>query len=574
MTEALPTRRAKLDPEPSIWRERATGHAPLRSCRGVTVMAGPVGRGAERVVGGRAACCETSSVDRVRLAELCGATSLFTDLGTGQPAEHGLRTCLVAMRLADVLGAEVQVRREVFYVSLLRFLGCTADAHEVAATAGGDDLGFLAGMAPVAMGSPREELARLLGLVGRGERVPRRLRLLARAMSDPNAKARLLGAHCEVAVRLATEMGLPAGVTEALGVAYARWDGRGVPAGVAGEAIPLSMRVAIVARDVELWGRETDRATTMEVLRGRRGRAYAPEVVDAALAVGVDELRRGSEDLWRTVLACEPAPFQEVVGSHVTVALGALGDFADLKSPEFAGHARRVAHIAAAAGGVRNLGVRDSLILTWAALVHDLGVVAVPSGVWRAARQLTAPEWEQVRLHPMWSERILTRCPPLEAVAAVAARHHERLDGSGYPAGVNGDEAGSLAGIVACADWLDERASPRAHRPALDGESAARSLRQLAGEGALARPDVEAVLKATGSAGQPVVVERPAGLTEREIDVLRLLALGHTNRHIAGSLGISAKTVGTHVEHIYAKADVRSRAAAALFAAQHSVLDR
>jgi HD-GYP domain-containing protein (c-di-GMP phosphodiesterase class II) len=508
------------------------------------------------------------------LAELCGATSLFTDLGTGQPAEHGLRTCLVAMRLADALGAEVEVRREVFYVSLLRFLGCTADAHEVAGTAGGDDLGFLAGMAPVAMGSPREELARLLGLVGRGERIPRRLRLLARAMSDPNAKNRLLGAHCEVAARLASEIGLPAGVTEALAVAYARWDGRGVPPGVEGEAIPPSMRIAIVARDVELWGRETDGATTVEMLRARRGRAYAPAVVDAALTVGVDELRRDGEELWRTVLAYEPAPFQVVVGSQVTVALGALGDFADLKSPEFAGHARRVAQLVAAAGAARNLGDRDSLILTQAALVHDLGVVAVPSGVWRAPRRLSAPEWEQVRLHPMWTERILTRCPALDAVAAVAARHHERLDGSGYPAGVNGDEDGSLAGVMACADWHDEHTSPRPHRPALDGDTSARSLRQMVREGALARPDVEAVLEAAGSAPRPAVVERPAGLTEREIDVLRLLALGHTNRHIAGSLGISAKTVGAHVEHIYTKADVRSRAAAALFAAQHRVLDR
>jgi HD-GYP domain-containing protein (c-di-GMP phosphodiesterase class II) len=219
--------------------------------------------------------------------------------------------------------------------------------------------------------------------------------------------------------------------------------------------------------------------TTLEVLRARRGRAYAPDVVDAALALGVDELRKDDDDLWRRVLSCEPAPSQEVVGAQITDALGALGDFADLKSPEFAGHARRVAHTAATVA--RNLGEGDSLILTRAALVHDLGVVGVPSGVWRAPRQLTPSEWEQMRLHPMWTERILTRCPALESVARVAGRHHERLDGSGYPNGDIGDEAGSLAGVVACPDWLDEHTSPRAHRPALDGESGARSLRQLAG---------------------------------------------------------------------------------------------
>ncbi|CAN5789882.1 hypothetical protein BH23ACT2_BH23ACT2_06490 [soil metagenome] len=119
----------------------------------------------------------------VRSAELRGAVSLFTDLGTGQPTEHALRTCIVAMRLADGLGVGDDVRLDVFYGSLIRFLGCTADAHEVAATAGGDDLGFLAGMAPTTMGSPRQEIAGMVRVVARRERLPRRLRLLARAMT-------------------------------------------------------------------------------------------------------------------------------------------------------------------------------------------------------------------------------------------------------------------------------------------------------------------------------------------------------------------------------------------------------
>jgi pimeloyl-ACP methyl ester carboxylesterase len=120
-------------------------------------------------------------VDRVRLAELCAAASLFTDLGTGQPTEHGLRTCLVAMRLAAALGLPADVLSEVYYVSLLRFLGCTADAHQLAAMTGGDEVRFLAGMAPVAMGSPREEIARMIGLVAAGQQLPQRLRALARA---------------------------------------------------------------------------------------------------------------------------------------------------------------------------------------------------------------------------------------------------------------------------------------------------------------------------------------------------------------------------------------------------------
>jgi HD-GYP domain-containing protein (c-di-GMP phosphodiesterase class II)/DNA-binding CsgD family transcriptional regulator len=512
-------------------------------------------------------------VGPVRLAELCGATSLFTDLGTGQPAEHGLRGCLVAMRLAEALGADDALRRETFYASLLRFLGCTADSHEVAAMAGGDDAGFLAGMAPATMGSPREELARLLGLVGRGERVPHRLRLLAGALSDPRGKQRLLGAHCEVAVRLASEISLPAGVIAALGAAYGRWDGRGVPAGLAGEEIPLSMRVAIVARDLELWGRETDAAATAQMLRSRRGRAYAPEVVDAALGVGVDELRDSREALWEEVLASEPVPWLEVretEGLHR--ALGALGDFADLKAPEFAGHARRVARLTAAAGRAGNVEGPAFGDLVGAALVHDVGVVAVPAGVWRAPRRLSTAEWEQVRLHPLWSGRILSRCEGLGSVARLAAGHHERLDGSGYPTGTTGDSSTTTGGLLACADLYDEATSPRPYRPALTPTAAADELVRSVKAGALANRDVGLVLAAAGAPSAPALLERPAGLTEREVDVLRRLAVGLTNRQTAASLGISPKTVGTHVEHIYAKTGLRSRAAATLFAMQHDLL--
>lgn len=270
-------------------------------------------------------------------------------------------------------------------------------------------------------------------------------------------------------------------------------------------------------------------------------------------------------------MALEPTPWMEVVGPQIRLAMGALGDFADLKAPEFSGHARRVTRIAAAAGEVLDLDVVDAETLVLAALVHDLGVVTVPTSVWRAPRPLNAGEWEQVRLHPMWSARIVTRCSGLESVAIVAGRHHERLDGSGYPAGIAGD-AGNLAALLACADLFDERTSPRPYRPAQDPAAVAGEMLRLAGEGALARQDVEAVLEVAGMSVPPMLVERPAGLTEREVDVLGLLARGNTNRQIADTLGITARTVGAHVEHIYAKAGVNSRAAATLFAMQHDLL--
>lgn len=501
------------------------------------------------------------------MAELCAATSLFTDLGTGQPTEHGLRTCLVAMRLADALGLDPASRDEVFYVSLLRFLGCTADAAELAAMAGGDEIRFLAGMAPVAMGSPREEIARMIRLVGAGKRWPQRLRTLARALADSKGGERLLSAHCEVGSRLATEMGLPDGVTGALGAAYARWDGRGVPAGLAGTDIVVSVRVSIVARDVELWSRETGHGAARQVLVQRRGRAYDPAVVDAALDVGLDHLCDLGGELWPAVLDQETNPRWCASGAPLRRALAALGDYADLKLPERAGHARRVARLASGAAEVAGLDGAEADVLVQAALVHDVGMVAVPIGAWRG-EQTGGTEWEQVRLHPHWSARVLGRCAGLDRVAALAGQHHERRDGSGYPFGLSGD-LGRASGLLACAVLFDELTAVGDRSRTAD---VAVELAAFADAGALDRRDVIAVLNAAGLAAPPARVDRPAGLTEREVDVLAWLARGLTNREVAATLGISAKTVGAHVEHIYLKAGVRSRAAATLFAMQHDLL--
>lgn len=509
-------------------------------------------------------------MDRIRLAELCASASLFTDLGTGQPLEHGLRTCLVAMRLADVLDVGSGEAQQVYYVSLLRFLGCTADSQSVAEMAGGNDNRFLGAMAPAFLGSPREELGLLFRLVGEGEPLPRKLRLLARALADPASKERLLQAHCEVAARLALDLGLPDGVATALSMTYARWDGGGVPRDVGGDAIPRSMQVAIVARDLELWCRETDSETARDVLRRRRGRAYAPAVVDAALGYGLEELRRCETGVWDTVLALEPSPRLELLPPDLPGALGALGDFADLKLPEFAGHCRRVARLATSAAGAIGLAKEETGTLTGAALAHDLGRVAVPVGVWKNRASPDPGEWEQIRLHPMWTQRILGRCTGLEQVAVVAGRHHERLDGSGYPSGIGGD-LGRAAGVLACAELYEELSKGVGAEPTGSRPPVSEKMLDLAFNGALERRCVDAVLEAAGIPVPLVAGARPAGLTEREIDVLRLLSTGHTNRQIATTLSISASTVGTHVEHIYAKAGVRTRAAAALFAARNDL---
>jgi HD-GYP domain-containing protein (c-di-GMP phosphodiesterase class II) len=203
------------------------------------------------------------------------------------------------------------------------------------------------------------------------------------------------------------------------------------------------------------------------------------------------------------------------------------------------------------------------------ALVHDLGRVAVPVRIWQKAAPLTPDDWERVRLHAYHSERVLTRSRFLAALAPVASFHHERLDGSGYHRGTAAAEIAPPARLLATADAYHAMTEPRPHRAALSPGQAAEALGREAAAGRLDPDAVTAVLEA---AGQRVPrIERPAGLTEREAEVIGLLARGLQTKQVARRLGISIKTADHHIQNAYAKIGVSTRAAAALFAMQHGL---
>ncbi|HSJ94529.1 MAG TPA: HD domain-containing phosphohydrolase, partial [Gaiellaceae bacterium] len=501
---------------------------------------------------------------RLRLAELLASVSLATDLGTGQPPGHALRTCAVATALAEALGLGPAEVRAVHQVALLRFLGCTADSAETAAAVGGDDRAFLGAMAPAWMGSTREATGRFVRAVGAGEPWPRRVALVARGLADPNEADRSLSAHCEVAVMLAARMGLEQPVVDALAHAYERWDGKGHPAGLAGEEIPVAVRVVVVARDIDLALREGE--DPRGLARARRGRAYDPALVDALDDVAPDVLA-GLEgaDEWEAALAAEPLPAATVGAGALDDVLSAWADFADLKSPWTRGHSRAVASLAEAAGRQAGLDADTCDGLRRAGLVHDLGRVAVENGIWDKPGPLTTAEWERVRLHPYYTERILARCAALAQVAGTASSHHERLDGAGYHRGLTAEALSPGDRILAAADAYAALTADRPHRPALGPGEAARTLEAEAGR-ALDADAVACVRSAAGRRQAPPPRRRPADLTDREVEVLRLIARGVSNRDVAERLVISPKTVGRHVENLYRKIGVSSRAAAAVFA--------
>ncbi len=508
----------------------------------------------------------------LRLAELVTALSLATDLGMGQPMEHALRTCLVSLRLGRALGLEPDELRDVYYVALLRFIGCTADSHETAVAVGGDEIAFRENAAPALGGSQLEFVARAVTGLGRGGGARGRARAVGGFLAHGRRIPAGIAAHCELAELLARRLGLGARARRGLAHGLERWDGHGMPRGIAGEAIERSARIVFLARDVDVLYRAVGAGEAAAIVHRRRGRSYDPAVVDAF------ERCRGDldEDLetdavWERVMEAEPEPRVAVPASGLDGLLEVFADFVDVKSPYTLGHSRAVAALAAAAAPAAGLHAAEAVAVRRAALVHDLGRVGVPNGVWDRPGPLGDADWERVRLHTYYSERILARSPMLAPLATIAGMHHERLDGSGYHRGA-ATGIPAAARLLAAADAYQAMTQARAHRPALRPDEAAAQLHAEVAAGRLDRVAADAVL---GAAGQPRVPSRspwPAGLTDREVEVLRMIARGQTKRAVAETLVIAPATVDHHVRHIYEKAGVSSRAAAAVFALDHGLL--
>ena len=496
------------------------------------------------------------------MAGVVAALSVVSDLARGHPPGEAMRACLLATELARRAGLDERRQGEVYYGTLMRFAGCAATSHEIAAVFGGDDIVVRARGDLIDPAEPGEALEFLAGLgVDAG-----RLRALGGPEGVGRLKAEGARADCEVGADLTARLGLPAAVRRAVLDSFERFDGHGVPAGRAGEEVAEASRFAAVGYAAVMFDAVGGADVAARTVARWSARALDPEIT-AVFADAPGELLAVSspDDVWAAAVDAEPAPrrtFRDETAFEA--ALAGFGDAADLKSPWFTGHSRGVAALAHAAAG--QASAADATAVYRAGLLHDLGRVAVPAGVWERPGPLPAQEWEQVRLHPYHTGRILARSAVLGPLGLIACRHHERVNGSGYPAGISGAELDPAACLLAAADVLHALGEPRPHRAAFDPPAAARILSGLP----LDRDAIRAVLEAAGAPPAPLP-RLPADLTERELDVLRHLVTGRTKREIAAELVISASTVHTHTVHIYAKCGVSTRAALAMFAMRHGL---
>ncbi len=519
----------------------------------------------------------------VRVVELLAALSLTTDLASGMPFEKGLRVCLVADRLAGRLGLPPTQRAGVFHTALLRSIGCTSHAPENARLFV-DDTAFQAVLRrldpadPVVFGAQLADFGRW---TDHGPELARRF--LEVAPSEGPAAA--TGA-CELSRALVPAFGVGTQVVRALEHVYERWDGQGIPAGRRGDELALETRILHVAEQAVLADAEGGVSAAETDLRRRAGGHLDPRVA-AAAGAGLRDLLAACDgpDLLQEVTDREPPPRRTVEASDVPRLCSVLGLVADLKSLHLLGHSQHVAELAADAAVLGDLAAVEVERVRRAGLLHNLGAAVVPSSVLDARPETTGTagrEW--LRLQSHWTCRILQRCPSLaglEMLSRTAAAHHASYADARYVSWKRPAELPAVSAltpgqaVLEAAEAFAASTEPRPGRPAMSTTQAAAQLRSAAVAGLLRSEELELV--AAAALHKPVrrrrgdVPDGP-GLTEREVEVLRLTAQGLSNREIAGRLRISDRTVGHHLAHVYDKTGRRTRAGVAVWAVERGLL--
>jgi DNA-binding CsgD family transcriptional regulator len=511
----------------------------------------------------------------VRLAELLATVSLATDLAHDVPAESALRDTLFSVRLARLAGWSRDDLSDTYYLALLYHVGCTGAVSIQSRMGAGDDVGVRRWLSEADFAN-RPELMRIVITRIAGEWGPRQwaagvVGMISSGGSAPEALANV----AEVAVRLSTRLGASARVSEALSHTHARWDGKvfkGLPHG--DEQSPIARLVHLV-HVAQTYHQVGGIAAADATVRDRSGSELDPELAQLWLQNSHDMFGQiGRESVWDETLAEEPEPYMWVSPAHLDEVCRALADFVDLKSPFTVGHSPQVARLVENAALALGLDGTEITTLRRAAQVHDLGNVSIPDLVWTKHGALNPSERARVQLHAYHTQRILTVSPALRASGEVAGLHHERIDGSGYHRGVPAAALPQGARLLAAAEVYQSMTEARSWRPALDAAGNAAELRREVSSGKFDRRTVDAVLTAAGHPSKSSRADRgwPAGLTDREVDVLRLVARGNSNKQIAHALHISEATVHTHLINVYGKIAVSTRSGATLFALEHDLV--
>ena len=510
----------------------------------------------------------------VRLAEVVGSLSLATGLCTGLPIEHGLRRALLATWLGQEMGLGNRELSDAYYVALLGSVGCTVEQTLFARYAT-DDIALNAKTYEIDPANPLSVYAFGILNFGTGQPPLRRARTVLSSIAS-GGPGEFQAVCRDVAQQIGDMIEIGPTIQQALTQCHELWNGRGGPRGLKHDEIALPARIFHVAASAEVFTRTGGAQTAVAHVRRLTGRHYDPRIVARFAEVAEPMYRRlESVSAWDAVLAAEPEPIRWLTQAELDRFVGTIARFADLRSPYTLEHSTGVARLAERAARSLGLDADDVVAVRRAGELHDLGRIGVPAAFWNTSEPWTGAQRERARQHPALTEQVLARSDALGPLGLIAGLHHERLDGSGYR-GVTAPLVPMAARILAAADAYHTKIEPRPHRPAMQREAAAQHLLEAAGAGQLDAEAARAVVEAAGittAAADEVPAARPAGLTEREVEVLRLLVRGLSNREMAERLVVSPKTIGRHIENIYVKLDVSTRVGATLFAVEHGLVE-
>ena len=410
-----------------------------------------------------------STPSTVSVSTILSALSYALDLTEGHPRGHSARTCLIGMELGRVIGLPPQAQQDLFYALLLKDAGCSSNAERMFQVFGGDDQAAKRGAWEQDWRTLRGKASYALKFAEPGGSLGARLKKLLALATGGRALGRsIYQIRCERGADIAQALGFSQATAHAIRSMDEHWDGGGYPHGLKGQSIPVLARIIGVAQVAEIFSDQDGPDAALAVVRERRGRWFDPELVNAfaAIARDADLWRRvSSSDIDREVSEVEPQVMQFAVDEHrLDQVAAAFAWVVDAKSPFTYRHSERVAEFATSMAEHMGVPKRECVRIKRAALLHDIGKLAVPNRILDKPGRLTHAEWEIVRLHPYYSYRILERVPVFDEFAFDASAHHERMDGRGYYRNLRGDQLSLCARILATADKFDALSADRPYR--------------------------------------------------------------------------------------------------------------
>lgn len=412
----------------------------------------------------------------VALSEVVAALSHALDLTEGQPRGHAGRTCLLGMRLARATGLSELERSSLYYALLLKDAGCSSSAARMTEIFGGsDDLELKRAGKLVDFSRPGEALRFVKEHAATSDGALSRAReVIVAAIQFSKSGGEIVEARCDRGARIVASLGFPVDAAEAVRSLDEHWDGKGRPRGLRGAEIPPLARIACIAQTIDVFLTAFGLAAAREMVRDRRGRWFAPDLVDAFLAI------RDGDPIWAELdQALEPAIVASLDPGGIVRTAGdedldrisaAFADVIDAKSPYTFNHSTGVADYAVAIARVMGVPAAEIPKLRRAGLLHDIGKLGVSNSILDKPARLTDMEFAAVRLHPRFTEEILSRVSAFSQIAFAAGAHHERIDGNGYHRGLPGSKLPVVARILAVADVYEAMSADRPYRAGMPVE--------------------------------------------------------------------------------------------------------